>query len=218
MTLTELAASVPIRERNGRPFFVAMEDIPQPWRTQFMQAMIGSAVPPFAEMGECAFVWDWKEWLEHGRWGDGGPRGLDSAPQSGPSIDEEALMPAVAAPEIVHATTTRPEASNALQEASELSQSGGKPHLDAMKHRLGCEVLARFPLDVIRKRSLENLARWKMIGTWGLAYDEWLEILESKDDVGLVTALTGLDENSTRLRQSMPCIGMVNVYEDGEGR
>lgn len=77
MTRDELAAAVPIRERNGRPFFVLMADIPEPWRSQFSKAMIGSGCPSFAEMGPCAFAWDWTEWLAHGRFGDGGPRGLD---------------------------------------------------------------------------------------------------------------------------------------------
>ena len=76
MTRDELAAAVPIRERNGRQFFVLMADIPEPWRSQFSKAMIGSACPSFSEMGPCAYAWDWTEWLARGRWGDGGPRGL----------------------------------------------------------------------------------------------------------------------------------------------
>ncbi len=35
MTRDELAASVPIREWNGRPFFVLVFDIPEPWQGQY---------------------------------------------------------------------------------------------------------------------------------------------------------------------------------------
>lgn len=77
MTRDELAAAVPIRERNGRPFFVLIADIPEPWRTQFLEAQRGAGCPSFPEFGPCAFQWDWTEWLVRGRLGDGGPRGLD---------------------------------------------------------------------------------------------------------------------------------------------
>ena len=76
MTLDELVAAVPVRERNGRPFFILIEDIPEPWRSQFNKALRGSACPAFAEFGPCSYAWDWTEWLVGGRWGDGGPYGL----------------------------------------------------------------------------------------------------------------------------------------------
>lgn len=76
MKRTELAAVVPIREHKGRPYFVLMEDIPEPWRSQFTAALRGSGCPSFADIGPCAYEWDWTEWLARGRWGDGGPQGL----------------------------------------------------------------------------------------------------------------------------------------------
>lgn len=82
--------------------------------------------------------------------------------------------------------------------------------LDAMKLRLSCEVLARFSLVAIRTHATANLLRWKNQGTWGVAYDEWFKIIESADDSVLISYMIGLDENSNRLRQSAPYVGMLD--------
>lgn len=81
--------------------------------------------------------------------------------------------------------------------------------LDHMKHRISCEVLSRFPLSTIRDRSRENLKRWFDQGTWGQPYDEWMKIIDSNDDLALISRMVGLDEDSNRLRQSMPYVGML---------
>ena len=47
--------------------------------------------------------------------------------------------------------------------------------LDDLKLAISMEVVSRFPVDAIRKKSKENLARWKKQGTWGPAYTEWPE-------------------------------------------
>lgn len=75
--------------------------------------------------------------------------------------------------------------------------------------------LARVTLELasvqeIRNRSLANLARWKVQGSWGLAYDEWFSILTTASDVEIVKIMTGLDDNSCRLRTSPPFVGIVD--------
>jgi hypothetical protein len=82
--------------------------------------------------------------------------------------------------------------------------------LDEIKHRLSCEVLSRFTLPAIRAHALRNLARWKAQGTWGPAYDQWITIIETNDDSILILSMTGLDQESNRLRQSIPYVGMLD--------
>lgn len=80
--------------------------------------------------------------------------------------------------------------------------------LDEFKHRLSLEVLSRFTLDDIRTKSRDNLARWKLKGTWAKVYDEWSSILDGPDDA-LVKAMIGHDDRSNRLRQSTPYVGLL---------
>jgi hypothetical protein len=82
--------------------------------------------------------------------------------------------------------------------------------LDRLKLRLSCEVLARFPINIIRAKARDNLARWKADDCWGPSYDEWLEIIEYGDDRRLINCMVGLSENSNRLRQSIPYVGLLD--------
>lgn len=82
--------------------------------------------------------------------------------------------------------------------------------LDAVKLRLSCEVLARFPISQIRAHARANLIRWRSQGSWSATYDEWLTIIESADDSLLITRMSSLDEDSVRLRQSIPYVGMLD--------
>lgn len=81
--------------------------------------------------------------------------------------------------------------------------------LDELKRMLAAEVAARFPPALIRSRSLGNLHRWKKNGTWGPVYKEWQNILESENDDKLIAVLLGRDDDSNRLRQSPPYVGML---------
>jgi len=45
MTRDELIVAVPTHMRNGRPYLIALETIPQPWRGQFEKDLVGSACP-----------------------------------------------------------------------------------------------------------------------------------------------------------------------------
>lgn len=86
----------------------------------------------------------------------------------------------------------------------------GHTALDELKRAISAEVISRFRPAEIRRRSLENLKRWKKAGVWCSAYDEWLEILRSGDDARLFAAMVGKTDQANRLRQSMPYVGMLS--------
>lgn len=81
--------------------------------------------------------------------------------------------------------------------------------LDDLKLMISMEVVSRFSVDKIRRKSLENLRRWKRSGVWGPAYEEWSSILASKDSELLIKTMIGRDDKSNRLRQSMPYVGLL---------
>lgn len=81
--------------------------------------------------------------------------------------------------------------------------------LDELKRAIALEVVRRFTTEEIRRRSRENLDRWKAAGVGSRAYEEWRQILGSGDDGELLKAMLGHDERANRLRQSMPYAGML---------
>ncbi len=81
--------------------------------------------------------------------------------------------------------------------------------LDELKRRLAAAVAAHYPAQEIRAHSLANLHRWNSDNVWVSAYDEWKQILVSGDDGKLFATMLGRDENSTRLRQSPPYVGLL---------
>jgi len=85
----------------------------------------------------------------------------------------------------------------------------GHADLDELKRRIAIEVLARHGPHDVRRRSLENLARWKQSGAWCGAYDEWRAILERGSDEEVYAAMLGTSDRCNRLRQSMPYVGMI---------
>ncbi len=85
----------------------------------------------------------------------------------------------------------------------------GQQALDVLKRQIAGEVLAQFPLGVIREKSLANLARWKKSGAWCEAYDTWFALLKNPDDGRLYKAMLGMDDEANRLRQSMPFVGLL---------
>ncbi|WP_248324110.1 MULTISPECIES: hypothetical protein [unclassified Caballeronia] len=56
-------SAVPVIERAGRAYYVRMADIPPPWEAAFRAALRGSACPAIDGEGECAYAWDWHDWL-----------------------------------------------------------------------------------------------------------------------------------------------------------
>jgi antitoxin component of MazEF toxin-antitoxin module len=95
--------------------------------------------------------------------------------------------------------------------------------LDELKRSLSLAVVRRFGPQEIRAQSLANLHRWKAKGTWGSAYDEWTEILQRGNDGELFNTMLGRDDNSNRLRQSPPYVGLLTqkeveeIYEEAPG-
>jgi antitoxin component of MazEF toxin-antitoxin module len=95
--------------------------------------------------------------------------------------------------------------------------------LDEFKRLLSLGVVRRCTAREIRAKSLANLYRWKKHGTWVSAYDEWTQILEKGSDGELFAAMLGRDDQSNRLRQSMPYVGMLSdtevkkLYEEAAG-
>lgn len=85
--------------------------------------------------------------------------------------------------------------------------------LDALKRSLSLAVIRGYTSEEIRAQSLANLYRWKTQGSWVTAYDEWTEILERGSDGALFAAMLGRDDNSIRLRQSMPYVGLLSEEE-----
>jgi len=76
MKRDELIAAVPVHEYEGRPFYVNLAEIPQPWRDQFWAALYGSQCPKIEGVERAAYAWDWDCWV-HGSWyGRHGPEGL----------------------------------------------------------------------------------------------------------------------------------------------
>jgi antitoxin component of MazEF toxin-antitoxin module len=90
-------------------------------------------------------------------------------------------------------------------------RSAARSHeaLDELKRRLAAAVTARFTAAQIRAHSLANLHRWRQSGAWVSAYDEWMQILQHRDDGELFAAMLGHDERSNRLRQSPPYVGLL---------
>jgi antitoxin component of MazEF toxin-antitoxin module len=102
------------------------------------------------------------------------------------------------------------------------SARGGRSHLmlDELKRLLSLAVIRHFSPQEIRAQSIANLYRWKRQGTWVSAYDHWTEILQRGSDGELFNAMLGRDDNSNRLRQSMPYVGLLSqeqvkeIYEE----
>ena len=67
MNLQELAGVVPVHIHRGRRYFVRLVKITDPLRSQFTEALRGSACPVLDGEGPLAFAWDWGAWIE-GRW------------------------------------------------------------------------------------------------------------------------------------------------------
>jgi antitoxin component of MazEF toxin-antitoxin module len=85
--------------------------------------------------------------------------------------------------------------------------------LDELKRSLSLAVIRRCTPQEIRAQSLANLYLWKKQGTWVSAYDEWTAILQKGGDGELFAAMLGRDDDSTRLRQSMPYVGLLSQEE-----
>ena len=78
MTSDELIAAVPVHDYKGRPFFLRLAEIPEPYLTQLFQSLVGCACPALpGEGGPLYHASDWYAWAS-GQWYGRGPIGLDS--------------------------------------------------------------------------------------------------------------------------------------------
>lgn len=102
---------------------------------------------------------------------------------------------------------------HALFSPEDFADSNASSHvkLDEHKRRIGELLVERHSLDEIRAKSIENLKRWRANGVWSAVYDEWMGILEHGSNVHLVSVMTSRDDDSNRLRQSMPCVGLLRL-------
>lgn len=94
-----------------------------------------------------------------------------------------------------------------------LSSGFKQDALDEVKLRLSCEVLSKWTLPDIRRRSCENIQRWSGNGVTSPAYGEWLELMQSGSDQQVLVAMIGLSQESNRLRQSLPYVGLLSQEE-----
>lgn len=63
VTREELLSSVPVHWHRGKPYFVRLAEIPEPWRTDFSGWLRGQSCPVLpGESSPLAFVWDLKSW------------------------------------------------------------------------------------------------------------------------------------------------------------
>jgi len=56
--------AVPVQLRDGRPYYIRLLEVPQPWQDEFRAALHGSGCPTIDGEGECAYAWDWSDWLQ----------------------------------------------------------------------------------------------------------------------------------------------------------
>lgn len=102
---------------------------------------------------------------------------------------------------------------------------GGFSHqeLDNLRLSLSMAVVRKHTAREIRAKIAANLHRWRELGSWVSAYDEWNDIARSEDDGALFAVMLGRDENAVRLRQSMPYVGLLSqqevkeMYEEAAG-
>ena len=85
--------------------------------------------------------------------------------------------------------------------------------LDDLKRSIALDVVRQFTPNEIRAQILANLHRWRRQGAWVSAYDEWQDIAERGEDGELFAAMLGRDDEATRLRQSMPFVGLLSQDE-----
>ena len=81
--------------------------------------------------------------------------------------------------------------------------------LDELKRSIALAVVRDFVPAQIRAQTLANLYRWRKQDAWVSAYDEWHDIAVRGDDGELFAMMLGRDDNATRLRESMPFVGLL---------
>lgn len=101
--------------------------------------------------------------------------------------------------------------STVLHIGKSVTYENAQSRLDAFKLRIARAVLKHHSIDEIRRKSLENLARWKAKKTWNPGYAQWEQIMlhASDDDIRNIMS-SDIEEPSNRLRQSSPYVGLLD--------
>ncbi|QBP13531.1 hypothetical protein DDF84_028445 [Cupriavidus metallidurans] len=62
----QLRHCVPVINSGGRPAYVPLSSVPQPWQDELRDIIRREQVPIFSleGRGDCMFVWDWSSWLD----------------------------------------------------------------------------------------------------------------------------------------------------------
>jgi hypothetical protein len=89
---------------------------------------------------------------------------------------------------------------------------GRQAKLDELKRLTAVAVLEEATMAAIRAKSLANLDRWNANGVWVSAHDEWRALMTSETDAQIIATMSGRDENSNRLRQSAPYVGLIDPH------
>lgn len=93
---------------------------------------------------------------------------------------------------------------------AQIGAGKAQDNLDKFKLKIAKEIVAQFPLDIVREKSLSNLARWEASDVWCSAYGEWRRIFTYGKNEEIVAAMTGQNEKANRLRQSPPYAGLLD--------
>lgn len=88
-------------------------------------------------------------------------------------------------------------------------RENAQSRLDALKLDFAQSVLQAVGMDTLRRRSLENLKRWRENGSWCSAFTEWETLMATGSEAEVIATMIGADENSNRLRQSAPYVGLL---------
>lgn len=75
-TRKQLLAAVPVHEIDGKPFFIRLSEVPEPWRNQMRREVILCAQPAFEGEAGLYYAWDFEDWVSGRWWGSAGPDGL----------------------------------------------------------------------------------------------------------------------------------------------
>lgn len=86
----------------------------------------------------------------------------------------------------------------------------GKPGIEDYRIAVAQTILERYSQQEVRKKSLENLSRWKAQGTWSGYYDEWMRLMLNGSDIEVRTAMTSPEDRHSRLRGASPYPGLLD--------
>ena len=85
--------------------------------------------------------------------------------------------------------------------------------LDELKRSIALAVVRQFTPSQYTRRISGQPSSLASAGRVGPAYEEWQAIAKRGEDGELFAAMLGRDDDATRLRQSMPFVGLLSQEE-----